>query len=123
MNRKKHIGKKVSRETRNKQSLSHKKFYENKENLQIFLNKKYLTNKLNNSFNISKSEEELYEKLLKENVNKTILRQYKDVVRYPYYCDFYIVEDDLFIELNAHWSHGGHPFNENDENDLKTLEL
>ena len=30
--------------------------------------------------------------------------------RYPYFCDFYIPSLDLFIELNAHPSHGRLPF-------------
>lgn len=94
-----------------------------KEQIQIKVTKAFLTKKLNNSFNVSQPEKDLYEKLLKENVNKTILKQYKDPERYPFYCDFYIVEDDLFIELNAHWTHGGHPFDPNNEDDLKTLEV
>jgi len=57
---------------------------------------------------------------LKENTNKTIYRQYKDE-RYPFYCDFYIKEDDLFIELNAHWSHGGRPYDPHDEDCVKKL--
>lgn len=73
-----------------------------KDRLKIQLTKQYLTKKKNNSFNKSSQEQKLYEELLKENKTKTIYRQYKDEVRYPYYCDFYIVEDDLFIELNAH---------------------
>ena len=52
---------------------------------------------------------------------QTIYRNYK-CDRYPYYCDFYIVEDDLFIELNAHWTHGGMPFDETNENCIKQLE-
>ena len=35
--------------------------------------------------------------------------------RYPFYCDFYIVEDDLFIELNTHWTHGGKPYDPDDK--------
>lgn len=31
--------------------------------------------------------------------------------RYPYPCDFYIKSLDLFIELNMHFTHGGHWFN------------
>lgn len=57
-----------------------------------------------------------------KNENKTIYRNYKDRDRYPFYCDFYIVEDDLFIELNAHWTHGGKPFDENDEECIKQLQ-
>lgn len=83
------------------------------ETLKIKLTKEYITKKLNNSFNTSKPEEELYKKLLEENKHKTIYRNYKDE-RYPFYCDFYILEDDLFIELNAHWTHGGRPYNPND---------
>ena len=42
--------------------------------------------------------------------------------RYPYKCDIYIPRFDLFIELNAHWSHGKHPFNPSSEEDLKKLD-
>jgi len=28
--------------------------------------------------------------------------------RYPYHSDFYDSDRDLFIEVNAHWTHGGH---------------
>lgn len=71
------------------------------DKLKIKLTKDYITRKKNNSFNKSKVEEDLYTQLLIENKDKTIYRQYKDD-RYPYYCDFYILEDDLFIELNNH---------------------
>jgi len=94
-----------------------------KKTIQIKLTKAWLTKKLHGTCNTSKPEEELYQRLLKENVNKTILRQYKDSERYPFYCDFYIVEDDKFIELNAHWSHGGKPYDENDEECQKKLAL
>lgn len=76
--------------------------------------KQYLTRKKNNTFNTSNSEERLYEHLLNEYNHKTILKQYKDSKRYPFYCDFYIKEDDLFIELNVHWTHGGRPYDPND---------
>lgn len=112
-------GHSVPESTRKAVSESNKK--RTKEQLKIQVSKSYLTKKKNNSFNKSKDEEILYEKLLKENVNKTIYRQYKDENRYPYYCDFYIVEDDLFIEVNAHWTHGGHPFNKNDQKDIEKL--
>lgn len=85
------------------------------EKLLIKTTKQYLTRKKNNSFNVSSKETELYESLLKEYPHKTIYKQYKDNERYPFYCDFYIVEDDLFIELNAHWTHGTKPYDPNDE--------
>ena len=28
----------------------------------------------------------------------------------------------MFIEVNKHWTHGGHPFNEKDLNDISKLE-
>lgn len=36
-------------------------------------------------------------------------------------CDFYIPSEDLFIELNYHWTHGKHPFNIDDVNDYDLL--
>ena len=92
-----------------------------KEKLEIAMTKSYITKKLNNSFNTSSTEETFYRQLLEENGEKTIYRNYKDKSRYPFYCDFYILEDDLFIELNAHWTHGGRPFDENDEECLQQL--
>lgn len=86
-----------------------------KDVLEIKLTKEYITKKRNNSFNKSKPEQDFYTNLLKENINKTIYRQYKDNDRYPFYCDFYIKEDDLFIELNFHWTHGGRPYDPNDK--------
>lgn len=34
--------------------------------------------------------------------------QYNKDARYPYLCDFYDKGRDLFIEVNASWTHGGH---------------
>lgn len=38
--------------------------------------------------------------------------------RYPYHCDFYIQDLDLFIEYQGHPSHGKYPYIENDEKSL-----
>lgn len=117
------VGHEVSKETRDKiRNLNLGKRL-SKEKLLIKTTKEYLTKKKNNSFNKSSKEEEFYKYLLNENINKTIYRQYKDINRYPFYCDFYILEDDLFIELNLHWTHGGRPFDSNDEECLKQLEI
>lgn len=117
---KKNKGHRVNQEVVNKLQEYNKNM--TKEQLKMRASKAFLTKKKNNSFNKSKPEEDLYNYLLKENVNKTIFRQYKDKKRYPYYCDFYILEDDLFIELNAHWTHGGRPFDSNDIECLKKLD-
>ena len=110
----------MSEEQKSKCSKSHLGKKLSKSQLEIRASKEYLTKKKNNSFNTSKPEEELYKSLLEQYNEKTILRRYKEE-RYPFYCDFYIVEDDLFIELNAHWTHGGKPFNPNDEECQKKL--
>ena len=79
--------------------------------------KEFKTKKLNGTCNTSKQEEIYYKRLIKWYGENNILRQYRDE-RYPYYCDFYIISKDLFIELNLNWTHGGHPFNANDEGDI-----
>ncbi len=104
----------MSDEQRKKCSQAHKNKKLTSSQLEIRASKEYLTKKKNNSFNTSKPEEELYTKLLEKYNNKTVLRRYKEE-RYPFYCDFYVVEDDLFIELNAHWTHGGKPYDQNDK--------
>ena len=49
--------------------------------------------------------------------------EYNKDVRYPFNCDFYLPYYDLFIEINGHWTHGQHPFDKNNENDILTLNL
>lgn len=41
--------------------------------------------------------------------------------RYPYFCDFYIPEKDIFIELHGFWMHGHHWFDSNNPEDIKCL--
>lgn len=94
-----------------------------KEQVKTQVTKSWLTKKKNNTTNNSKPEELLYEKLLKDNETKTIYRNYNEDSRYPFHCDFYIVEDDLFIELNAHWTHGGRPYDPEDQSCQRQLEL
>lgn len=61
----------------------------------------------NGTFNTSKPEEKLYEILKAKYPN--VKRQYSDD-RYPFACDFYIPDKDMFIELQLFWSHGKEPF-------------
>lgn len=77
--------------------------------------KKIETMKKNNSFGKSKNEDYIYE-MLKTKFDK-VKRQYTDN-RYCWHCDFYIPENDLFIEYQGTWTHGNHPFNESSENDI-----
>ena len=74
--------------------------------------KQYNTKKKNNSFNISKTENIIYQKLLEKYINTT--NQYRSEL-YPFDCDFYIPELDLYIEYNGNWTHGFKPYNPEDK--------
>lgn len=75
----------------------------------------------NNTWFTSKPEEELY-LYIKERF-PSVKRQYKDKERYPYFCDFYIPELDLFLELNGTWTHGNHPYDMNSKEDNSILNI
>lgn len=75
--------------------------------------KRYETLKRNHTFNTSKIEETIYEKLIDIYGKSDILREYKDKYRYPYRCDFYIKSLDLFIEVQGYYTHGKEPYNPN----------
>jgi hypothetical protein len=78
------------------------------------------TKKKNGTFRTSRKEASLYEKLKSIYGEADVISQYRDT-RYPFNCDFYIKSLDLFIELNAHWTHGDHPFDNKNEEDLQKL--
>lgn len=82
--------------------------------------RRYNTMKRNHTFNSSSTEEELF--LYIKSRFPTVVRQYKDKVRYPYFCDFYIPELDYFIELQGYYTHGKHPFDPNSNEDLQLIE-
>ena len=84
------------------------------------------TKKRNGTLNSSKAEIEIAKLLKKKYVLKT---QYKSE-EYPFYCDFYIPEKDLYIEYQGHWTHGKFsnnyvlgPFNEENEEHIKVLNI
>lgn len=81
------------------------------------------TKKRNNSFNSSKPEINFYNILCESYGKENVLRNYKDKERYPFYCDFYIKSLDKFIELNLHWTHGSLPYNKDDLECQKQLEI
>jgi len=84
----------------------------------IILGKIYDTKKKNNTFHTSKPEDKLYGILLSRYSN--VIRQYCDE-RYPFSCDFYIPEKDLFIEFQGSWVHGKEAFNKNNKNHIKKI--
>lgn len=79
------------------------------------------TMRQNHSFNKSQPEETYYTELCSTYGSDNVIRQYRDS-RYPYACDFYIPSEDLFIEVNKSWTHGGHPFDENNPEDVAKRE-
>lgn len=82
--------------------------------------RRYRTLKNNNSFNRSKPEDALYNELCSK--YKIVYRNYYDKQRYPFHCDFYIPEEDLFIELNRFPTHYKEPFDQNNNEHIKLLE-
>lgn len=81
-------------------------------------NKVDITKRKNGTFNTSKPEQEI--KRLLEEKFPNVQYQYKSE-KYPFNCDFYIPELDLYIEFQGIWTHGKHPFSESVE-DLETLD-
>lgn len=74
------------------------------------------TKKKNGTINSSKPEDDTYTMLLE--IFPDTIRQYKSNL-YPYYCDFYVPSINTYIECQYGWTHGQHPFNEDNENDLQ----
>lgn len=83
--------------------------------------KNWQTRRRNGTFNTSKPEKTLYLLLCDVFGADDVVVQYVDDERYPFHCDFYVKSLDLFIELNAHWSHGGHWFDETSSDDIVLL--
>lgn len=85
------------------------------------VNKQFKTKKENNNFKTSAPEEKYYIYLCEKYGKDNVFRQYRDE-RYPFHCDFYVKPEDLFIELNITWTHGGKPFDSTSIEDLQKLE-
>ena len=96
-----------------------RKFMSIRSSSKEFQEKIYNTMKKNKTFGKSKKEDMIYEMLLKRFPD--VKRHYKDFNKYPFYCDFYIPSIDTWIEYQGYWSHGDHPFNPNDKNDIDKL--
>lgn len=87
-------------ESREKQS---KRMIENKS--------KYLQTKIKNgTLKTSKPEQNLHQELL--NIFDNVQIQFTSN-EYPFACDFYIPERQLYIELNASWTHNSAWYDEN----------
>ena len=74
----------------------------------------------NHSFRSSKQEDKVYDLLCEKYGTDNVMRQYRSIA-YPFACDFYIVQEDLYIEANFYWHHGKHPFNKDNKEDVEIL--
>jgi len=98
---------------------------DNISKLEEIKRKKIETEKINNTINSSKDEEKIY--FLLRKVFKEVKRQYISDL-YPFHCDFYIPELNLYIEYQGYWTHGKisekdilGPYNENNKRHQKIL--
>lgn len=74
----------------------------------------------NGTTSTSSTEEMLYGQLCDVFGASDVVRQHKSSV-YDWACDFYIKSRDMYIELNADFSHGGHWFDADDPEDCAVL--
>lgn len=89
------------------------------ENVDTYVQKGYETRKRNGTERKSSIEQKI--KLFLQTNNIDYEYEYKSNL-YPFHCDFYLSDYDLYIEIQGHWTHGQHPFDENNECDVKLLE-
>lgn len=86
-----------------------------------FRQQSYEKMKQNNKCGSSKQEDKIYEYLIQLGYN--VERFYK-CDRFPYVCDFYLVDYDIFVEYNGSQYHNGRPYQgtEEDLNELRQLQ-
>lgn len=81
-------------------------------------NKINRTKKERGTFNSSKPENELYDYI--KNLFPNVVRSYRSE-KYPFNCDFYLPDFDLYIEFNGSQYHHGHAYDSNNLNDIDEL--
>jgi len=81
---------------------------------------KKISNTKTKNGNRSKLELFFEEELTKKHIK--FESEHKDEL-YPYNCDFYLPELNIYIEINSWWYHNNHFYNETDDNDIQTLNL
>lgn len=104
----------------------HKDLWKDEDFKNSFLQKQHETKKQNGTFNTSYLEDEGYLKLLTKFPDA--IHHYSIDPRYPFECDFYIPNLDLFIECHYFWTHGDpkynchEPFNKNSSKHQEMLQ-
>ena len=86
------------------------------------IEKQVETKRRNNTLNTSRQEKEGYLLLCQKFGVENVCTQYKSQ-EYPFHCDYYIKPLKLYIELNLHWSHGGHFYDQNNPEDAAKASL
>ena len=82
--------------------------------------KSYNTKKSNHTFNTSSIEKQLRKYFDDHNINYKY--QYRSE-KYPFVCDFYFPEKDLYLEVQGNWTHGSHPFDSESIKDQELLKI
>lgn len=92
-----------------------------KVDMDVLPKEKWQTTRVSNgTWNSSSEEEIIYNELVK--IFKDVKRQYKSEL-YPFRCDFYIPAIDTYIEYNGFFTHGGHPFNKDNQDDVERAKM
>ena len=76
--------------------------------------------KQHNTFHTSNIEQEIINYFQSTKIN--YIKDYHST-DYPFNCDFYLTDYKLYIEIQGTWTHGNHPFNENDPTDIYKLNV
>ena len=66
----------------------------------------------------SKKEDEIFNYLI--TIDNDTKRQYYSEL-YPFHCDFYLPNFEVYIEYQGMWTHGLHPFDKDNKDDIEIL--
>jgi hypothetical protein len=91
------------------------KTHDHKNRLPEIIDKITESKRKHNTFNTSTIEKKIIERLTESGID--FHYQYKSS-DYPWRCDFWIDKANLYVEIQGHWTHGPHPFNEQSLEDI-----
>lgn len=83
-----------------------------------FLKKARLSLDKHHTWTVSKAEDQIHQLLVQKFLN--VKRQYRSE-KYPFNCDFYIPEKDLYIEYQGTWLHGSKPYDSKDKDCIQLI--
>ena len=72
----------------------------------------------NKTSKFSKKEDEIFNYLI--TIDNDTKRQYYSEL-YPFHCDFYLPNFEVYIEYQGMWTHGLHPFDKDNKDDIEIL--